>query len=145
MASQSATSFSKVWIFLSNLTSNCVLSKCKTLFIFYSRKKIQKLSFSQPSCFIRCAFFWLHSAHLSSLNWPSTVLINITHTFFLFFCYLFYCLICLCCSNLAGVIGTDSQTSNVWAAVLAIIVLHVMLGLFIYRTFVPSKKQTKQD
>lgn len=44
-----------------------------------------------------------------------------------------------------GIIGTDSQTSNIWAAVLAVIVLHVMLGLFIYRTFVPAAKQIKRD
>jgi hypothetical protein len=49
-------------------------------------------------------------------------------------------------SILPGVFGVETHSCNIWSAVIAVIVLHLMLGLYIYRTFYPAPtKQTKQD
>ena len=45
----------------------------------------------------------------------------------------------------SGVLGLETQASNLCSAITAVVVLHVMLGLYIFRTFYPVKKQTKQD
>jgi len=45
---------------------------------------------------------------------------------------------------LEGILSVDSTTSNIWSAVLAVVVLHLMLALYLYRTFYPAK-QGKQD
>jgi len=42
-------------------------------------------------------------------------------------------------------LGFESTASNVWAAIIAVIALHVMLGLFVYRIFYPPTKQIKKD
>lgn len=39
-----------------------------------------------------------------------------------------------------GIIGTTSITSNVWSAVIAVAVLHLALGLFIYKAYSESGK-----
>jgi len=41
--------------------------------------------------------------------------------------------------------GLEITSSNVWAAIIAVISLHVMLGLFVYRIFYPAPKQIKKD
>jgi len=41
--------------------------------------------------------------------------------------------------------GWEITTSNVWAAIIAVVALHVMLGLFVYRIFYPPTKQIKKD
>lgn len=46
---------------------------------------------------------------------------------------------------LLRILGVDEQTSNLWGAILAVIVLHLTLGLFIYRSFNPVAKDTKRD
>ena len=52
----------------------------------------------------------------------------------------------LICWILSGVLGLETHSCNIWSAVIAVIVLHLMLGLYIYRTFYPAPtKQTKQD
>ncbi|KAK4017034.1 vacuolar ATPase assembly integral membrane protein VMA21 homolog [Daphnia magna] len=48
--------------------------------------------------------------------------------------------------TLGGILGFETHSCNIWSAVIAVIVLHLMLGLYIYRTFYPAPtKQTKQD
>lgn len=37
--------------------------------------------------------------------------------------------------KLVGILGTSNVTSNVWSAVFAILILHVALGMFIYRAY----------
>lgn len=44
-----------------------------------------------------------------------------------------------------GLLGTSSVTSNVWSAVFAVIVLHIGLGLFIYRAYYDAGKTKKYD
>jgi len=46
---------------------------------------------------------------------------------------------------LEGVFGLQSTTGNIWSAIIAVVVLHVMLALYLYRTFYPAKKSSKQD
>lgn len=57
---------------------------------------------------------------------------------------------CLCvwshdCFCFSAVLGTASVTSNVWSAVFAIIILHIGLGLFIYRAYYDAGKVKKYD
>jgi hypothetical protein len=37
--------------------------------------------------------------------------------------------------SLLGLIGTGNLASNVWSAVMAVVVLHIALGLFIYKAY----------
>lgn len=46
---------------------------------------------------------------------------------------------------LKSFLGVNEQTSNLWGAILAVVVLHITLGLFIYRSFNPVSKDTKRD
>ncbi|KAJ3657403.1 hypothetical protein Zmor_009210 [Zophobas morio] len=39
-----------------------------------------------------------------------------------------------------GLIGTGNLASNVWSAVLAVVVLHIALGCFIYRAYFDGGK-----
>ncbi|KAJ8919477.1 hypothetical protein NQ315_002098 [Exocentrus adspersus] len=39
-----------------------------------------------------------------------------------------------------GIIGASVVTSNVWSAVFAVVVLHVGLGLYIYRAYTEAEK-----
>ncbi|RZC42458.1 VMA21 domain containing protein [Asbolus verrucosus] len=43
-----------------------------------------------------------------------------------------------------GLLGTGSLSSNVWSAVMAVVVLHIALGLFIYKAYFEGGK-TKPD
>ncbi|XP_022914566.1 vacuolar ATPase assembly integral membrane protein VMA21 homolog [Onthophagus taurus] len=43
-----------------------------------------------------------------------------------------------------GVLGTSNVTSNVWSAVIAVVVLHIALGLYIYKAYSDQGK-TKPD
>jgi len=36
-------------------------------------------------------------------------------------------------------------SSNVWSAVIAVLLLHVLVGLFVYKSMGPSDKTKKQD
>nr|XP_015834455.1 PREDICTED: vacuolar ATPase assembly integral membrane protein VMA21 homolog [Tribolium castaneum] len=37
-----------------------------------------------------------------------------------------------------GLIGTGNLASNVWSAILAVVVLHIALGLFVYKAYFES-------
>ncbi|XP_019865798.1 vacuolar ATPase assembly integral membrane protein VMA21 homolog [Aethina tumida] len=39
-----------------------------------------------------------------------------------------------------GIFGLNNLPSNVWSAVLAVIVLHVALGMYIYRAYFEAEK-----
>ncbi|XP_018572457.1 vacuolar ATPase assembly integral membrane protein VMA21 homolog [Anoplophora glabripennis] len=39
-----------------------------------------------------------------------------------------------------GIIGTSDLTGNVWSAVLAVIMLHIALGLYIYKAYYEAEK-----
>jgi len=42
-------------------------------------------------------------------------------------------------------LGWEVTSSNVWSAIIAVVALHVMLALFVYRIFYPASKQIKKD
>lgn len=44
-----------------------------------------------------------------------------------------------------GLFGLSSVASNVWAAIIAIVVLHVLLGMYIYRAYNTDTTKTKPD
>jgi hypothetical protein len=46
--------------------------------------------------------------------------------------------------SLLGLIGTGNLASNVWSAVMAVVVLHIALGLFIYKAYFEAGR-TKVD
>ncbi|XP_044748690.1 vacuolar ATPase assembly integral membrane protein VMA21 homolog [Coccinella septempunctata] len=47
-----------------------------------------------------------------------------------------------------GIFGVDSVASNIWSAVFAVVVLHLALGMYIYRAYFdsePPKPDVKID
>ena len=46
---------------------------------------------------------------------------------------------------IAGILGSSNVSSNVWSAVAAVIVLHVALGLYIYRAYTDAGKVKPKD
>jgi hypothetical protein len=46
--------------------------------------------------------------------------------------------------SLLGLIGTGNLASNVWSAVMAVVVLHIALGMFIYKAYFEAGR-TKVD
>ena len=46
----------------------------------------------------------------------------------------------------ADILGYNDNSANVYGAVCSVIVLHILLGAFIYKAFVDSRsKEVKQD
>lgn len=43
-------------------------------------------------------------------------------------------------SRFLGILSTSNVTSNVWSAIAAILVLHVALGMYIYRAYSETSK-----
>lgn len=44
-----------------------------------------------------------------------------------------------------GILGASKVTSNVWSAIAAVIVLHIALGLYIYRAYFDSRPKPDKD